>query len=748
MESIEKKRYSKEELDHQLKKKPLCGVSPILEDKTFPIYKKYDEFTCFKPYHHRFTVFTKRRWIGKTILDVFLEEFSMYSKEYYKNAILFGRIRVSGHKVPTDYVFTTDNVLVSHLIHKHEPPATKLPSIIFYEKKYDSKSEDERIKKEKKKNVELKRLIQHMNKAIKKSLNRVETLKQIKAKTVEDERRLIKMEAKLARTRSEAEALPSLPDPINFDSYVPEKSMFFAANKPSAMPTHSCGRYNFNSLHSWCENELGEKLYICHRLDKLTSGCVVFGRTAHAADSFHQLLKRHRCRKVYVCKVWGNPMAICGLSQHSIISLWGSKSINWLKEVNTAIYDPMVYLGEEEEKEKEIEKWTYVGEEWINLPSYLPSILISTPLSIIHTDRKCEVICVGSRPHLQGWKKTLVQGQKTLSVPILDVEKKSIDTNINLSIPKSYPFISMLPCTSSGLKAFDLSSLPSSSGRDVCRVDTSGEKYQEKRGKDSRGQLLKDEEKVSVTIFKCLAVCVRQEKRVIQCCASGKLITQHRVFISSSQCVCMPITGRTHQLRSHFRHLGCPIVSDPIYTVTSVNQYPTSLKYPVSQERALETMIETLSPLASDDLSSNVRCVPLDCDVWGQEIIMDGCPTCHLMMKERECRRDYVKSIFRYSEKDMSGYDDPHYVIPPSLIPIPSLIPDNKGLLHVPKERRDWFIHQKICLHAYSYSICNNHGDEQYMFITDPPSWILDVDGITKDLIENCARIVRKSIKN
>ncbi len=38
------------------------------------------------PYDYKFSTFTKRRWVGRPILDVFLEEFQSESPEYYVRA--------------------------------------------------------------------------------------------------------------------------------------------------------------------------------------------------------------------------------------------------------------------------------------------------------------------------------------------------------------------------------------------------------------------------------------------------------------------------------------------------------------------------------------------------------------------------------------------------------------------------------------------------------------------------------------
>jgi tRNA pseudouridine32 synthase / 23S rRNA pseudouridine746 synthase len=38
-----------------------------------------------------------------------------------------------------------------------------------------------------------------------------------------------------------------------------------------------------------------------------------------------------------------------------------------------------------------------------------------------------------------------------------------------------------------------------------------------------------------------------------------------------------PETGRTHQLRVHLEHLGCPIIGDPVYGATGISKEPLRL---------------------------------------------------------------------------------------------------------------------------------------------------------------------------
>jgi 23S rRNA-/tRNA-specific pseudouridylate synthase len=73
------------------------------------------------PYIHTFTSYCKARWIGRTILDVYITEFGSYPSLYYETAIRQGRIRVSNQSmVSPQYVLQAKDV-VYHMVHRHEP---------------------------------------------------------------------------------------------------------------------------------------------------------------------------------------------------------------------------------------------------------------------------------------------------------------------------------------------------------------------------------------------------------------------------------------------------------------------------------------------------------------------------------------------------------------------------------------------------------------------------------------------------
>lgn len=73
-----------------------------------------------QPYPYTFSSFCKARWVGRTVFDVYSQEFGSYPPEYYKLAIQQGRILVSDQKVTPDYHIQAKDIL-SHTVHRHEP---------------------------------------------------------------------------------------------------------------------------------------------------------------------------------------------------------------------------------------------------------------------------------------------------------------------------------------------------------------------------------------------------------------------------------------------------------------------------------------------------------------------------------------------------------------------------------------------------------------------------------------------------
>ncbi|KMT10952.1 hypothetical protein BVRB_5g112880 isoform A [Beta vulgaris subsp. vulgaris] len=86
-----------------------------------------DDYICLngkrhvKPYYFEFICHVKNRWSGKTIVDLFTDEFKGRNHDYYVRAVKCGRIQVDGKNVSI-YRRVKTSEKISHFVHRHEPP--------------------------------------------------------------------------------------------------------------------------------------------------------------------------------------------------------------------------------------------------------------------------------------------------------------------------------------------------------------------------------------------------------------------------------------------------------------------------------------------------------------------------------------------------------------------------------------------------------------------------------------------------
>ncbi|KAG5676304.1 hypothetical protein PVAND_006151 [Polypedilum vanderplanki] len=168
------------------------------------------------PYYFTFTTFTKGRWVGEKILDVFAREFRAHPAEEYERCIKAGTLTVNYEKVPIEYKLK-HNDLLANVVHRHEVPVTSQPITIVF-----------------------------------------------------------------------------MDDDI------------VVVNKPASIPVHPCGRYRHNTVVFILAKEYNLKnLRTIHRLDRLTSGLLLFGRSPKKARQMEHQIRNRQVQKQYICRVEG-----------------------------------------------------------------------------------------------------------------------------------------------------------------------------------------------------------------------------------------------------------------------------------------------------------------------------------------------------------------------------------------------------------------------------------------------------------
>ena len=97
--------------------------------------------------------------------------------------------------------------------------------------------------------------------------------------------------------------LPVIGDKVKV---IHEDDDWVVVDKPPSIPVHPCGRYRHNTVTFILAKEQGYKsLHTVHRLDRLTSGVLIFSKSSAKARLMEQLIKAREVEKEYVCRVVG-----------------------------------------------------------------------------------------------------------------------------------------------------------------------------------------------------------------------------------------------------------------------------------------------------------------------------------------------------------------------------------------------------------------------------------------------------------
>ncbi|KAL4923493.1 uncharacterized protein BDV17DRAFT_285393 [Aspergillus undulatus] len=84
------------------------------------------------PYHYTYNTYCKERWRNRELIDIFTSEFRDREPGYYKKALESGFVTVNGKPAGPHTVLKNGEV-ISHTLHRHEPPVTGNPIGIIHE---------------------------------------------------------------------------------------------------------------------------------------------------------------------------------------------------------------------------------------------------------------------------------------------------------------------------------------------------------------------------------------------------------------------------------------------------------------------------------------------------------------------------------------------------------------------------------------------------------------------------------------
>lgn len=116
----EAKQRKADQRQDKIEQKKKDKISQVLNHPA-AIFVHCDGMRHVKPYNHVFRARVKKRWIGRTVLEVMNDEFANEYPDYYPSVIRSGRFLLNGKTFDLDAVFKASDSII-HNVHRHEYP--------------------------------------------------------------------------------------------------------------------------------------------------------------------------------------------------------------------------------------------------------------------------------------------------------------------------------------------------------------------------------------------------------------------------------------------------------------------------------------------------------------------------------------------------------------------------------------------------------------------------------------------------
>ncbi|KAK9448089.1 pseudouridine synthase [Limtongia smithiae] len=119
-------------------------------------------------------------------------------------------------------------------------------------------------------------------------------------------------------------------------------------DKPAGIPVHPTGRYRYNTITEIMKYDMGMQVHPAHRLDRLTSGIMIFARTGKAANDFSGRLRNRTVYKEYVARVLGEfpeGEIICDMPVLTVDPRLGLNMVKAEGKPATTVFNRISYNG-------------------------------------------------------------------------------------------------------------------------------------------------------------------------------------------------------------------------------------------------------------------------------------------------------------------------------------------------------------------------------------------------------------------
>lgn len=392
-----------------------------------------------------------------------------------------------------------------------------------------------------------------------------------------------------------------------FVNMVYSDDQVLVVDKPSTLPIHPCGGYHHQSLIKLLELTGKQKLYTIHRLDRLTSGLVILGKSSNVAQEWGKAVMNRTCQKVYLARVKGKfPLNLIKQQQQE------DSDVEPSTVTNQSTLD-MASIGPRGISERrvphlinnyETSKHPSNGE-WRHLLNNNDNNVTN----IESTENKKDEAMKRRKQNAYGYWITDGNGRSVLPQPNQDKAEELLLQRVFDSQFDENVWLGQQQETSQTLN--------------------NNEDHSVKNEADTTEDESKKTKQKMLWFHLACPTRVAQHKDGI--CEAGKFdtlddevyvkgvkpaqtsfgVVRYDATTDSTIILCQPATGRTHQIRLHLQHLGHSIANDPNYGGELWYGNPTGQRLSQMAKAKLEQVVASKAAVTTTEEKEAPQCAPV-----------------------------------------------------------------------------------------------------------------------------------------
>jgi 23S rRNA-/tRNA-specific pseudouridylate synthase len=101
-----------------------------------PLLIKSNNLRFVQPYEFKYQLYVKGRWISKQLIEVLVNEFRQYDRQYFEEALKNGKLQINHQQVHPEYILKRNDFITHIVVRKENPIIDQQLEIVYEDEKY------------------------------------------------------------------------------------------------------------------------------------------------------------------------------------------------------------------------------------------------------------------------------------------------------------------------------------------------------------------------------------------------------------------------------------------------------------------------------------------------------------------------------------------------------------------------------------------------------------------------------------